>query len=223
MFLSNPAKSFLASLLIFLSAAGCGWLRPNQSTSTPLVEAPKDRFPFKTKEPENFQCEIVETAGEAVRRKRLAKKGNRRRVDFDLGEKNQRALLQTDREYILDIGRAVYAETTSGSGGQFSELTHELLNTGQHAEFEETGRDGNIISYVVRPADGELSEIVVYYDEAIGLPIKQEFFSLEGDARTLQFTVELINFKPEPDADIFSVPTGFRKISADELLRTANK
>jgi hypothetical protein len=223
MFLSNPAKYFLAIALILSSTAGCGLLRSDQNAVTPVVAEPKNRFPFKTKEPENFQCEIVETAGEVVRRKRLAKKGNWRRIDLDFGEKTQRSLLQTDKEYLLDIGRGVYAETASGGGVQYDELTHELLNTGSHAEFEETGREGGIIRYSVRPADSESSEIVVSYDESLGMPIKQEYFSLEGGERVLQLTVEVVNFINEPDAGIFSVPSGLRRVSLDELLEASRK
>lgn len=223
MFLSNPAKSFLASALILFSTTGCGIFRSNQNTSAPQVEEPKKRVPFETKEPENFQCEIVETAGDIVRRKRLARKGTWRRVDLDLGEKNQRALLQIDREYILDTGRGVYAEAAAGSAnGQFSELTQELLNIGHHAEFQEAGREGNIVRYTVRPANGDSSEIIVHYDASIGLPVKQEFFSIEAGERTLKFMVEMIDLKAEPDADIFSIPAGFRKIAMEELLRVLN-
>jgi hypothetical protein len=219
MFLSNPAKSFLASLLLLSSTAGCGLLRSNENTAGSIVEEPTSRFPFKTKEPENFQCEIIETAGETVRRKRLSKKGTSRRVDFDPGEEEHRAVLQTDKEYLINIGRGIYAENTSASaGGQFSELTNELLNTFHRSEFEETGRDGSLVRYIVRSADSEMSEIVVHYDESIGLPVKQEFFSIEGGGRTLQFTVEIINFKSDLDADIFSIPTGYRKVPLAELI-----
>lgn len=219
MFLSNPAKSFLAGIFILFSTIGCGLLRSNQNTATPQIEEPKNRIPFKTKEPESFQCEIAETAGESVRRKRLAKKGDWRRVDFDIGEKNHSALLQTDKEYILDIGRGAYAEVASGgTGGQFTEVTQELLNTGGHVEFEEAGREGSVIRYTVRPADSGSSEIIVHYDESIALAVKQEFFSIENGERKLRFTVELIGFKSEPDAEVFSIPAGFRKVSIDEIL-----
>ncbi len=223
MFLSNPAKSFLASLCILMSTAGCGFLKTNENRAATNVEEPKSRFPFKTKEPENFQCEIVETAGEHVRRKRLAKKGTWRRVDFDPGEKTHRAVLQTDKEYVIDVGRGRYAESAPGSGGQFSDLTHELLNTYRHAAFEETAREGTIIRYTVRPADSTSSEIVVHYDDSIGLPVKQEFFSTTGGERTLQFTFEIVNFKSEPDADVFSIPPGFRKVSMAQLLNAPTK
>ena len=194
----------------------------DENDSAPAVDGPKSKFPFRTKEPESFQCEIVETAGESVRRKRLAKKGTWRRIDFDPGEKTHHAVLQTDKEYVIDVARGAYAESAAGSGGQFSELTNELLNNFRHADFEETAREGNIIRYTVRPVDSEASEIVVHYDESIGMPVKQEVFSTAGEARTLQFLVELINFRSEPEADAFAIPAFFRKLSMAELLARSN-
>jgi hypothetical protein len=223
MFLSNPAKSFLLSLLVLVSTTGCGLFGSSENATAPTAEGPKSSIPFRIKEPDNYQCEIVETAGEVVRRKRLAKKGNWRRIDFDFGEPDQRALLQTDKEYIIDIGRGVYAESAPGAGVQFSELTHELVSVGQRAEFEETGREGSVISYVVRPAYGSANEIVIRYDQSIGLPVKQEFFSTEGGERTILFTVEMINFRAEPETDAFSIPNGYRKIPIGDFLKTSNK
>lgn len=223
MFLSNPAQSFLLILLILIAATACGLFGTGQDAPAPPVEETKSRIPFKTKEPESFQCEIVETAGDIVRRKRLAKRGSLRRVDFDPGEKTHRVLLYTDKEYVLDIGRGVYAEIPSGTGGQFGDLTQELLNTGGHADFAETSREGNIVRYTVKPDGADLSEIAIVYDEAIGLPVKQEFFSIENGERTLQFTVEMIGFTVEPDADVFAIPGEFRKISMEEMSRTTNK
>jgi len=225
MFLSNPAKSFLAGLFILMSSAGCGLLRSDENTSSPVVDEPKRKIPFSTKEPENFQCDIVETAGENGRRKRLAKKGTWRRIDFDPGEKTHRAVLQTDKSYVIDFGRRVFAENASPSGAapQFSELTHELLNIGGRSEFEEAGREGVVVRYIVRPADGVRSEIVVHYDESISMPVKQDFFTLEGAERILQLTVEIVNFKTDPDADAFSIPGGFRKVSMNELLSAQGK
>jgi hypothetical protein len=223
MFLSNPAKSFLASIFILFSTAGCGLLKTGENAPFTTVEEPKSRFPFKTKEPENFQCDIVETTGEAVRRKRLAKKGTSRRIDFDPGEKTHRALLQTDRSYVIDVGRGIYAENAPAAGGQFSELTHELLSTSPHAEFEEIAREGTLVSYTVRPAGSSTSEIVVHYDESIGMPVKQEFFSVTGEGRSLEFTVESVNFRPDPEADLFSLPANFRRVPMNELLNPATR
>ncbi len=219
MFLSNSTSSFLAAFIILISSAGCS-LRTSENVSAPTTELPKNRFPFSTKEPDTFQCEITETAGTVVRRKRIAKKGTWRRVDFDFGESGQRAVLQTEKEYILDIDRGRYAENigAAGTGDQFAEITHGLLNLGQPSDFEEIGREGSMISYVVRPAETSASEIIVQFDESIGLPVKQQFYSIDSTGRTLQLNVELSGCESDPDPEIFSVPSNWRKVSVKELL-----
>jgi len=220
MFLSNSTSSFLALIFILISTAGCGLMKTAENTSAPTPELPRNRFPFSTKEPENFQCEIVETAGPVVRRKRIAKKGTWRRIDFDFGDSGQRAVLQTDKEYIIDANRGVYAERNSAeTADEFAEITHELLNIGQPSEFEETGREGSIVRYIVRPTDGSLSEIIVEYDESIGMPVKQQFYSIDGAERTLRFGIEVSGFKSDPDPEIFTLPLSWKKVSMKELLR----
>ena len=222
MFLSNPAKSFLMSVSIVI-LTGCGFVGTGDNAANPAANEPKSSIPFKTREPENFQCEIIEKAGETVRRKRLAKKGAWRRIDLDPGEIGHRVVLQIDREYVIDMGRGVYAESASGAGGEFGELTHELLNTFHRAEFEETARDGNLVLYRVRPADSDASETVVHYDETVGMPVKQEFFSVTGSERTLQYTIELANFHTEPDAGLFALPAGLRKVTLSEFTASSRK
>lgn len=225
MFLSNPAKCFPAVLLILVAVTGCGWLNPTGNTNVSVIPEPKSRLPFKTKEPEIFQCEIVQTAGDVIRRTRLARKGNWQRIDFDFGDAGQRSILRTDKEYLIDNTRRVYMEKAPLAGNtvepQFSDLTHELLFAdASRANFEEIGREGNIIKYRVFSEGNNASESIIYFDPSIGLPIKQEFFSINGEERSSQFLIQIVNFKTEPDADVFALPSGFRKISTAEFLNT---
>ena len=216
MFLSNPAKSFLASILLLFFVAGCGFLQTNENKTVPLVPETKGRVPFATKEPENFQCEVVVTAGGTTRRTLLARTGSWRRVDFDLGEKQQRTVLQTDKEYLIAFDEKIYAENPAKSGAadaQFTEFTSELLNRGDHAEFEEIGREKSVVKYKVRFDGGDANEIIILFDETIGMPVKQEFFALEGSEKTLQYAVELVNFRADVDESLFAIPAGFRKVS----------
>jgi outer membrane lipoprotein-sorting protein len=222
MFLSNPAKSLLACILLLFFTAGCGFLQTSENKPLPLVPETKSRFPFATKEPENFQCEIVVTAGETTRRTLLAKKGERRRVDFDPNEKNHRAVLQTDKEYLIALDQKIYAEKTAKSGpitadAQFSELTSELLNRGERAQFEEVGREKSVVKYKVSFSGGETNEIIIYFDETIGMPMKQEFFAMNGAEKTLQYSVEIVNFRTDVDESLFAIPVGFRKVSLGEF------
>ncbi len=219
MFLSNPASYLIVLIAIFATFTGCGWFETSGNKPVPTVEAPKSKFPFKTREPENFQCDIIETAGAIVRRKRLAMKGPWSRLDFDPGAKDHRAILVTDKEYLIDFGRRIYAERPEPTWqpGAFSELTRELLLKSPHTEIEEIGRDGGIIRFRARTDGSEKSEVVIHYDTSIELPVKQEFFSLYNGERTLVFSIEITNFSLEPDPGLFELPAGFRNVGYEEL------
>lgn len=221
MFLSNPARNFLAASFIFILTAGCGWLPNSETTDVRSVAEPKSRYPFEAKEPENFQCEIVETAGATVRRVRVVRKGMRRRTDYDLGASTERTILRTDREYIIDRARGVYAEkpTPAGTPGEkrFTDLTHELLTGFKRSTFEEFGREGSLVKYKVVSEGSLNSETILYYDPAIGMPVKRESFSIQGAERRLQHTVELVNISLEPDERLFTLPPGLRKVSPADL------
>ena len=58
---------------------------------------------------------------------------------------------------------------------------------------------------------------MIYVDESLGLPVKQEFFSINGNQRTLEYSVELTNIRREIDTGVFEIPPGFRQTSIDEF------
>ena len=218
MLLSNPAKSLLACILLLFPTAGCGLLPSASNSQAPLVPEIKSSLPFATREPENFQCDMVVTADGSTRRTMLARMGERRRTDFEAGEKQHRAVLSTDKEYLIAFDEKIYAERPPKAGAasseqQFTDLTLDLLNRGERAEFEEIGRENSVIMYRVILGDAYSNEIIVHFDEAIGLPVKQEFFALNGDEKTLQYSVELLNFRTDVDEGLFVIPAGFRRVS----------
>ena len=222
MFLSNPAKSFLAGILILIFSAGCRFCQDNHNTSVPLASETKGEFPFSTKEPENFQCEIIMTAGETVRKAFIAKKGGTRRIDYNFGEEDQRSFLQTDKDYVISYGKKIYAEISlkqnlSTAEGPWDEFTSRLLNEHGRAEIEEIGADGDLKIYKAIIGKSNLSEILIYIDPANGIPVKQEFFSVSGARKTLQYSVDFTNVVLEVDDRLFELPKNFKKISAAEF------
>lgn len=219
MFLSNPAISRVLFAAVLATFIGCGWLDPASNTSAPAAEIPAANFPFKTKEPENFQCDVIETGAGVTRHKRLAMKGPWSRLDLDVGTNNHRAILVTDNEYLIDIDRRIYAEVPgqpSNAAGRFSDLTRELLLASPRTDLEEIGREGSIIRFKASTDNSERSEVVIHYDTAIELPVKQEFFSIGDGQRTLTFSIEIVNFSLEPEPGLFELPAGFRKVGYDE-------
>lgn len=224
MFLSNPAKFFLASILLLFVLAGCRLWQNNQNTGVPPIAETKDEFPFSTKEPEIFQAEIIVTSGETERKTFIARNGERRRIDYNFGQENQHSVLQTDKEYVVSNRKKIYAEILprsplSANQAPQNDLTSELLNRRDYAKFEKLGREGNLTRYRVRINESDASEILIYVDETIGIPVKQEFFSVNGEQKTLQYSVELKNFSLETGEELFAFPAGFRHVSVDEFYK----
>jgi hypothetical protein len=225
MFASNFTKFFLFFALIFSLFSGCGFRQPGaemNSPATPAVsEELKSGIPFSNKEPEQFQAEIVVTAGGAARRGFVARNGAARRWDFNFGAKNQLTALHTDKNYLILPARKIYTENASPEAAASDDwtnfLTTEWLNEKRDASFEKLEPAENLTRYRVRLDDGGASEIFVYVDETLGLPVRQEFYALGGEQKTLVYSFELKNAKLETDANLFAIPPDCKKVAAQEF------
>ena len=213
MFLSNPVKIFHAAWFFSIVFAGCGVWRGNDNSATTLASPPKSEYPFSVREPEIFQAAIVIRVGDSERRMFLARNLTSRRIDFDIGTDNHRAVVLSDKEYIVDFKRKTFEERDMSSTAEqaFDPLTAEILSTRDYASFDELGRKDGIVEYRARIKESSNSETVIFFDEKIGLPVKQEFYSIEGEQRRLQYSMELQDFKLEAEAELFTVPRDFRR------------
>jgi len=221
MFLSTPAKIFRLVLFFSMVFAGCSLWRSSEEPQVTSASQPKGDFPFPVREPEIFQAEIVVRTGENERRMFIARSGDRRRIDYDVGTDDRHGILTTDKDYLLSFKRMTYTERAVASGGppQFEPLATNLLNLRDYSSFDDVGRDGNVVEYKVRINDSDASDISIFFDESIGLPVRQEFYSIEGDERKLQYSVELRDFRREVDESTFQIPPGFRRVSPEPLRR----
>jgi hypothetical protein len=231
MFKSSAGKIFFASLLFF--ASSCSFWRSGETaapSATPFVPGEmKSEIPFSTKEPEIYQAEIISQTfynGETLERKVFtARNGEKRLTVFDAGKKNEIARLETGAGAALSLYREkkIYAESANNpavSGDAASDfLTTEWLNQKTTAAFENLGAENDLTKYRVKLGDAENqnSEILIYVDEQIKLPVRQEFYSASGEQKTLTFTVELKNFKTEADEKLFELPKDFRKVTPKEF------
>ena len=211
MFLSTPVKIFGAALLLPLIFAGCSFWRSADDTS--LAAPPKkSEFPFSTHEPDTFQTEVVIRTGEIERRITIARDGEKRRIDYDVDTDAHRAVIVSDKEYAIDFKRKQISERELSGSGTLRKEVAGFLNVRDYADFEEVGQQGSIREYHGRINESDASEVSVFFDESIGLPVRQEFYSVNGDERKLQYSVELRDFRREVDPSVFIVPTGFKKV-----------
>ena len=225
----NFIKFFAVFALFFLLFAGCNfWRKTTDANSSPtpaVADDLKSAIPFSAHEPEQFQAEIVVTANEIERTTFVARNGANRRYDFNFGAKNQLTNLQADKNYLLLPVKKVYAENsgtqTAATDDWTNFLTTEWLSEKTDANFEKLETTENLTKYRVKLGDGAASEILIYVEENLNLPVKQEFYSMNGDRKVLTYTMELKNLKMQTDANLFAVPTDFRKISIEEFRKSS--
>lgn len=199
-------------------------------TPTPFVaEELKSEIPFSTKEPEIFQVEIVMTAASGENKIFMARSGANRRYDYNVGGKNQVVLLETDKNYSLFPVKKIFTENAANDYAPPEAwtdfLTNRWLNAKTDVRFFSEGTENNLAKYRVTFGDAEnaKSESLVFVDETVNLPVRQEFYSLSGEEKTLTMTIEFRNLKLEADDELFTVPKDFRKVSIEEFRSVLKK
>ena len=214
MFLSNPVKIFNAVCVLSMIFSGCSLWRESEKEAAALERDSKSEYPFTTREPDVFQTKIVVRSGGRERHMFLARERDRRRVDFDVDTDDHRAVISTDKQYVLSFKRKTYTEQPLvANAGEPDRQVLPIMNHRDYSEFEEINREGSTIQYRARINESATSEIMIFFDEKIGMPVRQEFYSIEGDERTMRYSFELYDFSPAVEATLFDIPPGFRRVN----------
>ena len=218
--LSNPRKFFPVIGLLLLSLPACRFWQTADKPATLTGEAANE-IPFSTKTPDIFQTQVVVTAGAVTQKYFIARAGNRWRIDYSVGEPNESSIIQNGGEYYVSFPKKIFAEKvlTQGETAAPDDVMSDLLYHKPYAGFEKTGRANNITTYRVKFDDAASSDALIYVNEDIGMPVKQEFYSINGDQRTLEYSVELQDLKLTAEDDLFKIPDVFKKVSVQEFLK----
>ncbi|HNU08616.1 MAG TPA: hypothetical protein PKO33_12690, partial [Pyrinomonadaceae bacterium] len=212
----------LVAILTALSTA-CRRDSDDAANERPALDPRSSGIPFSTVEPEKYQAEIVVNTGDVSRQYFIARSGPLRRTDYDVGKAWSFASVSADRRYLVLPNLSIYAvvdESTAVSEDDWSSfLTTGLLNSRIESRFEEIKTADGSTQYRAILGDQGRSEVVVVVDPASGFPVRQEFYSLSGDARTLTMTIEVRNFKPEAPVELFAIPSGYVNTDQKVLLK----
>lgn len=222
MHLSNQAKFFLASAVLFCSSCGFWQTAENTNTAPFIADEIKNGIPFKTKEPDRFQTEIIVTnylnSEKNEKKYLLARDGVRRLIVFNQDDKGKTAVLQTEDGGIFFIDheqksyRPGQAPTLQINTELDEFLTVEWLNQKSDAAVENLGTENGLTQYRFQIAGSSSSEIVIFIDESLQVPVKQEFYSMTGEQKKLTLSVELRNFLLSADENLFKLPQDYKKI-----------
>lgn len=117
-------------------------------------------------------------------------------------------------------------------GESFSDfLTTAWLSGKVPASFEALGKEEiggvRLNKFRVRferPGDQPaMSEALVWVDDAIGMPVRTEMFSLVNNLPVKQMTIEFRDLKLSVDPGAFDLPAGCKNVPAKEIQEAARK
>ncbi len=223
MFTSNQTKFLLVAFFIAIHFSACGFKKTEDTKPVSQTNASEAQtsIPFSNKEPKTFQTEVIVTT--LINDKKIEKKyfiardGDKRFIAFNYKSENETAILQTEsnKNYLIKRKDKTYLEripTVSNSGKNKLQnfLTTKWLNEKKEVSFEKMETLNNQTKFRAKFEDSKNTEIFIYVDEKLGLPIKQEFFTILKDKRIKTMSVEFSNFKLETDAAVFELPENYR-------------
>lgn len=215
--LRNLSTIFILCTAFFGASCGSCSAPQNANTNIFISGDIKTKIPFHTKEPDVFQADIIVAANGAERKYTVARSGKNRLIIFDRGTDGEVSFLQTEdgKSFVINTAKKTYTENVLGEENASNDLTQylttEWLNGRTEAVFTDLGAENNLTKFQVKLAGSNDSEIVIYFDENLQMPVKQEFYTTAGGQNVLTFTVEMKNFKTQTDKNLFAVPNGFRK------------
>lgn len=220
--------SFLLTIIVLTALfASCSYWRgngPEQENFKPPGEI-HSNIPFETKEPEIYQCEIIVTTflnGEKSERVvKAARNGAKMRYDYPKGISFMQ--ISENETYLIQNEAGIYVQSSnidSNSTQPGDELRDFLtaikLNERRDVKFEKLESENNLTKYRVVIDESTNSEINVFVDETLKLPVRQEFFQSSGTEKKLVSSMELRNFVLQADQTIFEIPKAFRQVSVGE-------
>lgn len=191
----------------------------NIATPTPEIAEINSEIPFATKEPETFQAEIIiKNESEAEKSFIAHSSGRTLSKNGDIGTLQ----INANKSFLINFAKKIYVENTGKTAIQPDNtaetlndfLTTEWLNQKNETKFENLGIENGLSKY---RTTFENSESLIFVDENYKIPIKQEFYSIEGEAKNLVYSIELQNLKLIADEQLFEIPKDFRKVSIEEF------
>lgn len=228
--------SLYCSLLVFASCS-------SQSNSPATNSAPTDTVtsstpPFQTKEPERYRATRTITSVAAdgkttVVKSSTIKDGEMRRTETEVASKTLVFLNLPEGTFILFPDEKLYANTSSNApvpgSAEDGELTPEKL---LHDDIGSTsyqklgtesiaGRNTNKYRVVVNSSNAanvSQIEMLIWIDEALGMPIRSETNSPDGT----HVTMELSEITLDVDKAVFQIPADYHKLVLSELLGRLN-
>ncbi len=209
--LSNPRKIVYLAVLFAGLSLSCGSSQANVNTAVNVTAVTEKRFPFPLREPDAYQADVVLTTNGIEEKYFVARKGDKWRFDIYRGSDLSQSQVRSGDLFLIEHASKTYTQTASATDASSPTLvddaTKRFFEGRDRYEFEEAGREGNIIKYRAHGPAGE-GDALIYFDTTAGMITRQEFLDSEGKPN---FVYELRNLKMEVDDAVFALPAGYKK------------
>ena len=218
MFLSNPRKSILLIALVAALVSACGSRPAGPSGGISPVDQMSERFPFPTKEPQEYQGYFVISDGTSETQYFVARKGDKWRFDIGDSGSPKTTQVRTDKVYLIDHPNRTYAieafaDVEDFDTSYFNSLTWGFFRGANYIDYEETGRSGNLINYKAKTLKDRKNDVVISVDATTGMMMRQEITSdkdRDSKGAPIRYTYEVRDLKLEVDDPVFEIPSGYR-------------
>lgn len=135
-------------------------------------------------------------------------------MDVRYGSEDQVSRIRNGNEILVNYKTKSYFEVPPGNGtvtppGSIDMLFRGMVGGDSKAKFEKISTEAGITKFQVKYSKDTTSEVFIYIDDANGMPVKQEFFAVEGEVKRNVMTVEVRDLKLEAADDLFAIPSGF--------------
>jgi len=218
MFLSTPLKTILAIAIVAVLVQACGSKPAGTSGGSAPGDPASERFPFPTKEPQEYQGNFVVSDGSSEQSYFVARKGDKWRFDINNNGSPRTTQVRTDKVYLIDHTNRTYAveafaDLEDFNSTYFNSLTWGFFRGANYIEYEETGRNGNLISYKARTLKDRKNDVLITVDATTGIMMRQEITSdKDRDAKggPIRYSYEVRDLNLEVDDSVFELPAGYR-------------
>lgn len=218
MFLSNPRKSILLIALVAALIPACGSRPAGPSGAVSPVDPTSKRFPFPTKEPQEYQGHFVVSDGTSETQYFVARKGDKWRFDIGDSGSPKTTQVRTDKVYIIDhpnrtFAIEAFADLEDFDTSYFNSLTWGFFRGANYIDYEETGRSGNLINYKAKTLKDRKNDVVISVDATTGMMMRQEITSdkdRDSKGAPIRYTYEVRDLKLNVDDSVFEIPSGYR-------------
>ncbi len=220
MFLSNPRRILLlpAFIAVFLHGCSSSTTRPDQRISSGTANAGR---PFPTKEPDVYQGELVISDGTTEEHYFAARKQDKWRFDVLSGGAPSLTQLRSDKVYMIDHAKKAYAveayaDLKDFDTSYFNSLSLQFFRGANYIDYEEIGRDGNLVRYRAKTLKDSKSDVIVTVDGSNGMMVRQEIASQKektDQGTAVNYVFEVRNLKLDVDDSMFDIPAGFHQVA----------